>query len=107
MSFAVYVGVDGFQLQNDWIVKELTLLFDNGEFNHTLFAPPIEYIIDNIDLQTIRYTTKQLNGLDYKDGNVCYTNLKDYISKLEGFKIYCYAEATKNYFNNIYLSQQL
>ena len=95
MSFVVFVGADGFQLQQDWIIKELTLLFDNGEFTHILFAPPKEYQINNMDLQTIRYTTKHLNGLNYRDGSVPYTYLEDHISKLENCKEFCYGQATR------------
>ena len=95
MSFAVFVGADGFQLQHDWIIKELTLLFKNGEFNHTLFAPPSNYLINNIDLQTIRYTTTNLNGLNYQDGSIPYTNLEEYISKLENCAIYCYGQSSR------------
>ena len=95
MSFVVFIGADGFQLQHDWIIKELTLLFDNGEFNHILFAPPADYLITNIDLQTIRYTTQHLNGLNFQDGSVPYSYLEDHISRLESCKVYCYGQATK------------
>ena len=95
MSFVAFVAVDGFQLQHDWVVKELTLLFDNGEFNHILFAPPEDYIYTNIDPQTIRYTTEHLNGLNFQDGSVPYSYLEDHIGKLKTCKIYCYGQATR------------
>ena len=96
MCFAVFVGAEGYQLQHDWIIKELTLLFSNGEFNHVLFAPPENFHISSIDLQTIRYTTKHLNGLGYQDGAIPYSFLQQYISKLRNCMIYCHGEATKN-----------
>ena len=95
MSFVVFVGADGFQLQHDWIIKELTFLFKCGEFTHLLFAPPTNYQINNIDIQTILYTSRHLNGLNFQDGYTPYTNLEDHISKIENCEIYCYGDSTR------------
>lgn len=102
MSFAAFVGAEGYQLQHEWIIKELTLLFSNDEFNHVLFTPPENYNINSVDLQTIRYTTKHLNGLGYEDGSTPYSFLHQYISKLKNCTVYCYGQTIKNF-----LQQQL
>ena len=85
MCFVVVVGAEGYQLQYERIIKELTLLFSNGEFNHVLFAPPEKFHISNIDLQTIRYTTKHLNELGYQDGSVPYSFLQRISNKVSNY----------------------
>ena len=96
MCFVVFVGAEGYRLQYEWVIKELTLLFSNGEFNHVLFAPPEKFHVSSVDLQTIRYTTKHLTGLGYQDGAIPYSFLQQYISKLERCTVYCYGQTIKN-----------
>ena len=96
MCFSVFVGVEGFTLPHQFIVKELTLLFENGEFNHVMFAPPLGFAPTTQDLSTIKYTTKHIHGILYTEGDMPYAKLNDILSKLRDYAVFCYGENTKS-----------
>lgn len=100
MSFSVFVGVEGFTLPQQFIVKELTLLFENGEFNHTMFAPPLGYTPTTQELATIRHTTEHVHGIPFTEGDMPYAKLHEILSKLHNYKVYCYGENTKKLLQN-------
>ena len=95
MCLSVYVGVEGFTLSEGFIVKELTLLYENGEFDHMLFAPPLHENYGASDLRTIKYISANVHGIPYRDGVVPYATLNEVISKLQKFKVFCYGENTR------------
>ena len=95
MCLSVYVGVEGFTLPGRFIVKELTLMFSNGEFNHTLFEAPKDYCATTEDLVTIKYTTNFIHGLSFKEGDMPYIKLTDFIGRLDNCKVFCYGDNTR------------
>ena len=95
MSLSVYVGMEGYTLPGQFIVKELTLLYSNGEFTHILFEPPKDYCATTEDLVTIKYVTKNLHGIPFREGYMPYTKLTDIITRLENHKVFCYGNNTR------------
>ena len=93
--FCVFIAVEGFTLPSGFIVKELTMMFGNHQFNHYLFEPPVDFVPTREDLTTIRYTTNQIHGLNFTDGTLAYDKLYDILSKLHDHKVHCYGEHTK------------
>lgn len=60
------VALEGFQISSQFVVKELTILFDNSKYQHFHFNCPIDLIIAPRDWNTIRYHQNN-NGLDLTD----------------------------------------
>ena len=94
--FSVYIAVEGFTLPGKFIVKELTLLFENEEFNHFIFEAPDNFTPSSKEKTTIRYTTNNIHGLKYTDGFIPYSKLEEVISKLHNCDVYCYGINTVN-----------
>lgn len=71
------VDVQGFQLQNEFIVKEMAIRIDN-QLSHFLFKPKIPYrdLMDN-EKRTVKYIERNIHGLRYSNGYVSYTEIDD------------------------------
>ena len=87
----VYVGVEGFTLPTRFIAKELTVIFPNTEYAHYLFEKPSDIVLTTQDEKTVRYATRNLNSLNYADGDLPYNQLGVILSRLEDFTIYTYS----------------
>ena len=84
-----YIGVEGYVLKRMYIIKELTVLYENGNSDHYRFEPPTDLMLTPDEAKTVRFASKHLNGLSYHDGSVSYTELKEIMDKLSGlFKCY-------------------
>ena len=86
-----YVGIEGFTLPSGYIIKELTILFPNTEYSHYILSKPKDIFLTAQDERTIRYVTRNLNSLNYADGDVPYEQLQTIFSRLEDFTIYTYS----------------
>ena len=100
MCLSVFVGIEGFTLSEEFIVKELTLLYENGEFDHMLFSPPLHENYGASDLRTIIYITANVHGIPYRDGTMPYASLNEVLSNLQKFKVFCYGENTRQLLQN-------
>ena len=100
-SMQVYIGVDGFTLPSGFIVKEICFLYPNWEFCHLLFKPPPNQNLSEVDKRTIRYTTMNLNNLNYLDGDVPYNCLHDIIQTVQLHDIYTYSEVAMKFLQDI------
>lgn len=92
---SVFVAAEGFTLPGQFIVKELTLLFENEDFSHFMFEPPLDYEPTSEEIKTIIYTTSHIHGLNYTDGELSYAKLKDVLGKLHNCKVFCCGENTR------------
>ena len=92
----VYVGIEGFTLSKETIVKELVILYPNKEYNHYLFKNPSK-LLSSKDSQTVRYTTKYINKLSWYDGDVLYSNVGQVLKKVRDWKIYTYGSAARKF----------
>ena len=95
MTSTVFVGIEGFTLPSQFIVKELTMLFSNGEFNHNLFEIPMDYTPTLEDLTTVKYATKYIHSLSFTEGDMPYNKLTEFVRRLESCKVYCYGHSTR------------
>ena len=97
----VFIAMDGYTLPCGFILKELCLLFPNGEFTHLLLKPPANQHLSEIDVRTIRYTTNNLNNLCYHDGDVPYECMQDVLKKVQICRIFTYSEVSQRLLQEI------
>ena len=95
MCPSVFVGVEGFTLPNQFIAKEVTILLENNEFTNVLLAPPLGYYPTIEEIRSILYTTRNLHGIPYTEGDMPYAKLNDLFSRLRHHTVYCYGEHTR------------
>ena len=62
--------LEGFTLPSGYIIKELTVLNDDDEYQHFHFSAPKNFRPTPSDLYTIDYTTKHLNQLSLSDDSL-------------------------------------
>ncbi len=64
VAMEAYVAIEGFTLPSGFVLKELAVIYANGEYDHHLFAPPPceFFILTDADKRTIRYTTGNLSN---------------------------------------------
>ena len=82
--YSVYLGLEGFMLAVGYIIKELSLVHESGDVDHYLFAPPEKQNLTSSECTTIRYVSKNLNGLSYNEGRVSYTELDNILDNISG-----------------------
>ena len=93
----VYIGLEGYTLSSGFILKELCVLFPNGEYCYHLMAAPREKRLTNTEKRTVRYATHNLNGLSYSDGDTPYDCIGDILSKYQDCRIFTYSEVGLNF----------
>ena len=72
------VAIEGFRLTNQFVVKEMTIMFDADEYQHFHFNCPVDLIITPRDWNTIRYMQKH-NGLELIDDSYLPYEIISYI----------------------------
>ena len=96
----VYVGAEGYTLPCRFILKELCIIFPNGEYNHYLFKSPSHITLTATDERTVRWATKCLNKLSYDDGDLSIEQLGAILYKLKDFTIYTYTSLVEKLIQN-------
>ena len=96
-----YIALEGYTLPTGFIVKEICIMFPNGEYNYFLVKSPKNQYLTDVDKRTIRYTTAHLNNLSYDDGDFPYENIHDIFAKFCEYRIYTYNETSVKYIQNI------
>ena len=97
----VYIGVDGYTTPSGFIVKEICIMFPDGEYNHYLLKHPANQYLTEVDKRTIRYATTHLNNLSYDDGDVPYEFLQNILSEYRQYHVYTYSEVALKLLQNI------
>ena len=87
----VVIGLDGYTLKSGFIAKELVILFSNGEFEHYIFNN-LPTMLTQDEFRTVRYVTKNLSGLNYRDGMVDYSLLGEIFKRISNFHVYTYGD---------------
>ena len=90
IDMSVFIGLEGFTLPEEFVVKEICLIYPNDEYNHFLFKKPYGFLSE-ISKRTIRYTTQHLNNLSYEDGDIPYNLLPAILEKVKALTIYTYS----------------
>ena len=93
--YEVFVGAEGYCLSTRFIVKELSILSDDDEFDHFILSKPVDYQCTPADSVTINYVSRYINSLSFEDGDISYDILPTIIGKLKNHRIYCYGRITQ------------
>ena len=96
MMFVTYVGIEGFTLPNEYIVKELTLLYEEERFDHILFQPPPNFTPNTTERKSISYISQKLHHLNYNEGWMPYSLLGHVLKSLINTHVYCYGRNAAN-----------
>ena len=87
----LYIAAEGFTLPSGFVLKELTIIFQNREYKHFMFKNPDNFYPTRKDLETIRYTTKHKNQLSFTEGDVPYNLINDILAPYKDYKLYTYS----------------
>ena len=88
---SVIIGLDGYTLPGQFVLKEMCLIYPNEEYNHYLFKKP-DGFLSNLAMKTVRYTTENLNNLSYEDGDIPYTLIPEILEKVKDLRIFTYSD---------------
>ena len=90
----VVIAMEGFTAPSGYILKELCIMYPDGEFNHYLFTKPLSMFTED-DLRAINYATENLSKLPLEDGAVPYNEIDSILEKEREHYIYTYSEVAK------------
>ena len=68
MNSDCVVTVDGFYVCGRYVAKELTILFDENNYQHFMFNCPKNLVLSNKDVKTVEFA-KRLNGLELENNS--------------------------------------
>ena len=85
------VTMDGYTLPSGFILKELCIMYSNGEYDYFLFSKP-DIPLTAKDKETIQYTTANLNNISFDDGDIPYTLIQPILEKVKHFRVYTYSD---------------
>ena len=84
------VTFEGYCLPSRYIIRECTVTYINGDFDHFRLAYPTDFYPSEADKRTIEYTTKYLSRIPYHDNSVLpYDTLYTILNKLSQMTLYC------------------
>ena len=86
-----YVGFEGYSTKSGYIHKELCIFYDNNNYDHFIFKKP-DFKLNKKDMESVRFVSRQLNGLDFNDGSVPYNEIKEILKKIENYNIYTFSD---------------
>ena len=94
------VAIEGFQVSQQFVVKEMTILFDANRYQHFHFDSPSNLIIAPRDWNTLRYTQNH-SGLNLEDDSFLPYGVIGYIlSKIIDLRIYTAGNQSKTFLSN-------
>ena len=84
------VTFDGFCLPSRYIIRECTIIYSNGEFDHYRFAAPPDYQPSAEDMKAIQFTSNYLTRLPFIDNSLLpYDCVLTILQKLSNMTLYC------------------
>ena len=86
-----YVGFEGYSTKSGYIHKELCIFYDGDNYDHFIFKKP-DFELTRKDMASVRFVSRQLNGLDFNDGSVPYNEIKEILKKIENYNIYTFSD---------------
>ena len=94
------VAIEGFQLSQQFVVKELTILFNTNKYQHFHFNCPVDLLITPRDWNTIRYNQNHsgLNMLD--DSYLPYEVIGYILSKISNLRIFTAGNQSKKFISD-------
>ena len=93
--FTTWVTFEGFMLKDlGYTIKEMTLLYAGGEYDHFLFEAP-KRDLSSGDQQTVNWTTRNLNGLNWDEGLLPYSSLQEILASIATCRIVCHGSSAR------------
>ena len=101
------VAIEGFQISQQFVCKEMTILFDSNRYQHFHFDCPANLIIAPRDWNTIRYNQNH-SGLNISDDSFLPYGVIGYIlSKIIDLRIYTAGHQTKTFLSSFLPSSDI
>ena len=89
LVYNMILALEGYTLPTWYIIKEMTVIFENNNLQHFQFAAPTDFQPTGRDLYTIRFTTKYINEIAYSDNSLLlYPMIDCILQKLSSQTIY-------------------
>ena len=99
---SVFVAIEGFNLKQGYVIKELSIVHPDDTFQHYQFKTPENFIPSAVERKTINYTKNYLNGFSVEDECYLPNNLHSTIlNEFKNFKIYVAGEITTRFLLHI------
>ena len=86
-----YTSIEGFLTKSGFILKELCIFYDGEEFDHYMFEKP-NWTLTGKDLETVRYASTELNGLQLYDGTIPYKEIGGILQSIKDYQIYTFSD---------------
>ena len=83
--------MEGFLTKSGFIIKELCIFYDGEDFDHYMFEKP-NWRLTYADLETVRYASTQLNGLNLCDGSIPYKEIGGILRGIRDCQIYTFSD---------------
>ena len=99
---SVFIAIEGFNLKQGYLVKELSIVYCDNTYQHYQFKTPENFTPSAADEKIIHYAESYLNGFSIEDdfylsNDLHTTILKEFVN----FKIYVAGDITKKVIANI------
>ena len=99
---SVFIAIEGFNLKQGYLVKELSIVYCDNTYQHYQFKTPENFTPSAADEKIIHYAESYLNGFSIEDdfylsNDLHTTILKEFVN----FKIYVAGDITKTFIANI------
>ena len=98
----VIAAVEGFSTQNGGLIlRELTLIFPNGQEQHFQFKNPETMCLNSEEMKTAKFTQRHLNGFSPTSNESCCLPAAVYpkiLEEIQHCRIYCAGESARYFF---------
>ena len=101
---SVVIAIEGFNLKQGYVIKELSIVYSDNTYQHYQFKTPETFVPTAADIKTINYTNQYLNGFSIEDNyylpNILHSTI---LNEFKNFKIYVVGQITRRFISNILL----
>ena len=99
---SVFIAIEGFNLKQGYIIKELSIVYPDDSHQHYQFKTPENFTPSVADKITIKYSENYLNGFSIEDNFYLPNDLHlTILNEFANFKIYVAGEITQRFISTI------
>ena len=97
MNSFVIIDVQGFKnIRNNFILKEISILYQNNEYQTFIIKPPYDFCTLYANEQRqIKCMEKHQHGLGWNDGSVTYDSVRKFIQDNISLRTFIYVKGDK------------